>query len=165
MSTLEMAKLKGILQDTVIALGKGNSVSSGAVIEAVRQKDPRVIELVSRQLEDGMMHRVLSQLATRRPKDHDGQPDMFSDYSGIHQFIGVQIKRDGHFTTEWKSIEDATIRELGAWLSTDRRSSSTRRQRERGMAKLFRDASKAANGSMDMTVKAAMALKKAHGGR
>lgn len=135
------------------------SVSSGAAIEAVRKNNPEAIAAASRELEDGMMHRLVSQLATRRPKDSDG--DLFSDYPGVHQFIGIEIERDGRRVTEWKPIGLVTLRELAAWLDGDRKTSSTRRVRNAGMTKMLRDLSKAAKGAKDITVEAAMALREA----
>src|SRR5262249_7118029 len=105
MSTLEMSKLKGLLQDAVMKLGAEGSVSSAAVIDEVRKNNLKDIGAVSRELEDGMMHRLISQLATRRPKRHDGQPVMFADYPGIQQFIGIEIERDGQRIFEWKPLE------------------------------------------------------------
>ena len=163
MSTLEMKKLKGLLQETVIKLSAAGSVSSGAAIDALRKSDAATIQLASHELEDGMMHRLLSQLATRRPKNHDGQPDMFAGYPGLQQFIGIEVTRDGVHALEYKPIEKATLGELAAWLATERKTSVTRRQRNPGMAKLLRDLSKAAKGSKSITVGAAMALMRGTG--
>lgn len=149
----------------MIKLGATGSVSSGAVIEAVRNNNPDAIAAVSRELEDSMMHRLVSQLATRRPKDHDGEPDMFTDYSGVHQFIGIEIERDGRRAIEWKPIGQVTLRELAAWLDADRKTSTTRRGRNPGMTKMLRDLSGVAKGAKDITVEAAMALRRARGGK
>jgi hypothetical protein len=159
MSTLEMSKLKALLQEQVILLGTKGSVSSDAVINALRKTHPGAIKDVSRELEDAQMHRILSQLANRRPKDQGNEPDLFSDYSGIHQFIGIEAERDGHRSVEWKPIGTATLKELSVWIDSDRKSSTTRRQRESGMVKMLRDLSKAAKGDKDITVAEAMALR------
>jgi hypothetical protein len=165
MSTLEMSKLKSLLQEAVIKLGAEGSVSSAAVIDEVRKNNPKDIDVVSRELQDGMMQRLISQLATRRPKQSDGQPDMFAGYPGVKQFMAIEIERDGQRTVEWKPIEKTTLRELAGWLASERKTSRTRRQRHRGMATMLRDLSKAAKGNQNITVEEAMALKRAHGGR
>ena len=157
MSSLGMSKLKALLQDQVLQMGGTGSVSSSAVIEALRKAHPSAIKEVSRELEDGHLHRILSQLAGRRPKQSGNEPDLFSDYSGIHQFIGIEVERDGHRTVEWTSIGAAKLKELASWLSSDRKSSTTRRQRETGMAKMLRDLSKVTKGDTDVTVADAMA--------
>jgi hypothetical protein len=159
MSTLGMSKLKALLQEQVLLLGGKGSVSSSEVIEAVRKTYPRAIQEVSRELEDGQLHRILSQLANRRPKEKGNEPDLFSDYSGIHQFIGIEIEHDGHRVVEWKPIGTATLKELSSWLESDRKSSTTRRQRETGMVKLLRDLSKVAKGDTNLTVAEAIALR------
>jgi hypothetical protein len=163
MSTSEMSKLRGVLQDTVRQLGQAGSVSSGAVIDAVRTNNPEAIKPVSRQLEDGALHRLLSQLATRSPKD-DNQSAIFADYPGVRQYIGIEIERDGHRTTEWKLLSKATLRELTAWLATERKIIATRRERNPGMAKLLGDLSRVVS-SQDMTVQEALATRAAKKGR
>lgn len=132
------------------------------MIEAVRKNNSDLIRRASRQLEDGMMQRLISQLAARRPPNSD-QMDLFAGYQGVHQFIGVEIERDSERTFEWKLLRKSTLRELGLWLSVTRKTPRTRRQRNPGMVKLLRDLSKAANGDLEITVEAAMALKKAAG--
>jgi hypothetical protein len=112
-----------------------------------------------------MMARYISQLAVKRPKDLEGEPDMFADYPGVHQFMMVEVARDGASGSEWKPIEMITIGQLGAWLAEDRRTETTRRQREPGMAKLFRDASEVAKGRKDITIADAMKLRRARGGK
>jgi hypothetical protein len=111
------------------------------------------------------MGRILSQLAARRPKDHAREPDMFADYPGVHQFIGVEVEREGAKVSEWKPIDKVTLGELGSWLADDHRTETTRRQREPGMAKLFRDLSETAKGRKDITVAAAMKLRRARGSK
>lgn len=164
MSTLELKKLKSLLQETVVNLGAAGSVSSGAVIAALRKADPDSIEAANRELQDGMMHRLLSQIATRRPKNKDGQADFFAGYSGLQQIIGVDVVRGDHRSTEWKLLEKASLAELSAWLATDHRSIATRRQRKPGMTKLLRDLSKAAKGQHSMSVERAMKLLRSSGG-
>ena len=112
-----------------------------------------------------MMARYLSQLAATHPKDLDGAPDMFADYPGVHQFMMVEIEREGASGPEWKPIEQITLGELGGWLAEDRRTETTRRQREPGMAKLLRDLSEAAKGKKEITVGEAMKLRRARGGK
>jgi len=90
---------------------------------------------------------------------------MFADYTGVHQFIGIEIERDGQRLIEWKPIGKVTLRELATWLDSDRKTSTTRRQRNAGMAKMLRDLSKVAKGAKDATVEAAMALRRAQGGK
>lgn len=158
MSTLGMSKLKALLQHQALRMGSSGSVPPEAVIEAVRKAHPDAIRQVSRELEDGHMHSVLSRLASRRPKDNGNQADMFADYPGVRQLIGMEIERDGRRTVEYKPIGAATLEELDAWLSANRKSSATRRQRERGMVKMLRDLSKAAKGVTTMTVAEAMVL-------
>lgn len=160
MSALEVSKLKSVLQSTVNDLGEVGSVSSATVIEAVRKSDPDLIERASRYLEDGMMHRLLSQLAIRRPSNGD-QAELFGEYTGLHQFIGIEVDRDGQRVTEWKPLGKVTLRELGIWLSKVRKTSRTRRQRNPGMARLLRDLSKAAKGPLDITVETAIAMTEA----
>ena len=158
MSTLGMSKLKALLQEQALKMGGSGSVPSEVVIEAVRKAHPEAIRAVSRELEDGHMHSVLSRLAGRRPKDKGNQADMFADYPGVRQLIGIEIERDGRRAVEYKRIDVMTLEELDAWLSANRKSSATRRQRERGMVKMLRDLSKAAKGVTTMTVAEAMAL-------
>jgi hypothetical protein len=134
------------------------------VIAALRKSDPDVVEAASRELQDGMMHRLLSQLVTRRPNSKEGQPDFFAGYSGLQQIIGVEIVRDGRRSLEWRLLEKATLNEVAAWLAVDHRSTTTRRQRKPGMVKLFRDLSKAAKGQNNMTVGRAMTLWRSSGG-
>lgn len=141
------------------------SASSAAVIEAVRKAHPDAIKDASQELEDASMARLLSQLAARRPKDLDGEPDMFADYPGVHQFIGIEVERDGERMTEWKPIGKVTLRELDAWLAADHKTTTTRRQREPGMAKLLRDLSEAAKGRGNITVDAAMKIRRRRGGK
>lgn len=143
----------------------GASGSSGAVIEAVRKHHPSAIKAASLELENAMMARLLSQLAGRRPKDHAREPDMFADYPGVHQFIGVLVERDGERAPEWKPIDKVTLGELGGWIADDHRTETTRRQREPGMAKLLRDLSEAAKGKKDITVGDAIRLRRAKGGK
>jgi hypothetical protein len=133
------------------------------VIAALRKSDPEAIEAASRELQDGMMHRLLSQITTRRPKSKEGQPDFFAGYAKLQQIIGVEVVRDGRRSLELKLLEKATLSELAAWLAIDRRSSTTRRQRMPGMAKLLRDLSKAAKGQNSITVERAMALLRSSG--
>jgi hypothetical protein len=159
MSSLGMSKLKALLQDQVIQMGGTGSVSSADVIEALRKAHPSAIKEVSRELEDGQLHRILSQLAGRSPKEKGNEPDLFSDYSGVHQFIGIEIERDGHRVVEWKPIGATTLKELSSWLESDRKSSTTRRQRETGMVKMLRDLSKVAQGHTELTVAEALALR------
>ncbi|MFZ3312041.1 MAG: hypothetical protein WA280_22045, partial [Xanthobacteraceae bacterium] len=116
MSSLGISKLKGLLQEQVLKLGAEGSVSSGAVIEAVRRSHPEAIKAVSLELENGMMLRLISQLAARRPKDQRNTPDMFADYPGVHQFIGIEVERAGERLTEWKPIGKVTLGEFAAWL-------------------------------------------------
>lgn len=103
--------------------------------------------------------------ANLKKANHDGEPDMFADYTGVHQFIGIEIERDGQRLIEWKPIGKVTLRELATWLDSDRKTSTTRRQRNAGMAKMLRDLSKVAKGAKDATVEAAMALRRAQGGK
>jgi hypothetical protein len=145
-------------------LGEPDSVSSDAVIEAVRGSNPGAIALVSRLLENAHMRRRISQLAARRPKVSPDQDDLFADYSGVRQFIRIDVDRDGDHSEEWKKILKATLQELNEWLAADRRSSSTRRQRNPGMAKLVRDLSRIAKGNMSLTVEQALALRDREGG-
>lgn len=147
----------------MIKLSKSGSVSSGAVIDHLRKSDPDSVKRASRELEDGMMHRLLSQIATRRPNFLDGQSEMFADYPGLRQSIGIDVERDGVRSTEWKPISKLLLSELAAWLAQERKTPLTRRQRNPGMTKLLRDASKAAKGTMNITVEAAMKLKRARG--
>ena len=142
----------------------GESGSSAAVIDAIRKHHPAAIRAASQELENAMMARLLSQLAGRRPKDHAREPDMFADYPGVHQFIGVVVERDGEHHPEWRPIDKVTLDELGAWIADDHRTGTTRRQREPGMAKLLRDLSGAAKGRKDITVGEAMKLRRARGG-
>jgi hypothetical protein len=167
MSSLAMSKLKTLLQEQVLKQDEaGLSGSSGVVIDAVRKGNPEAIKDASQELENAAMVRILSQLAGRRPKDEaPDQPQMFSDYSGIRQFIGVDVERDGAKDTEWKPIRRVTLGELGGWLAEDHRTETTRRQREPGMARLFRDLSAVASGRKDITVGAAMKLRRAKGGK
>jgi hypothetical protein len=166
MSSLGMAKLKTLLQEQVLAQDKaGESGSSDAVIEAVRKADPDAIKAVSLELENGMMKRILSQLAARKPKEVDSEPNMFADYPGVHQFIGVQVERDGETVWEWRPIDHVTLSQFGAWMADDHRTETTRRQREPGMAKLFRDLSSVAKGRKDLTVTEAMKLLRGQGGK
>jgi hypothetical protein len=166
MSSLAVSKLKGLLQEQVTRQDKaGESGSSGAVIEAVRKAHPEAIKAASLEMENGMMARYISQLAAKRPKDLDGTPDMFADYPGVHQFMMIEIERKGASSPEWKPIEKITLGELGDWLAEDRRTETTRRQREPGMAKLLRDLSVVAKGRKDLTVAQAMKLRRAQGGQ
>lgn len=162
MSTLEMSKLKGVLESTVNQLGQAGSVSYGAVIEAVRKADPTAISAVTRELEDGMLHRILSQLSTRRPKDN-GQADLFEGYA-VQQFIGIEVERDGRRTVDLILLSKATLNQLAAWLSASRKTRQTRRQRNPGMNKLLRDLSKVAKGQHEMTVETAIKLLRGRGG-
>jgi hypothetical protein len=167
MSSLAISKLKTLLQEQVLKQDEaGLSASSGVVIDAVRKAHPEAIRAASIELENAALTRILSQLAGRRPKDDSAeQMPMFADYSGIRQFIGVEVEREGTKVTEWKPIRRVTIGELGGWLADDHRTEQTRRQREPGMAKLFRDVSAVANGRKDLTVDEAMKLRRARGGK
>lgn len=166
MSSLAISKLKGLLQDQVTKQDEaGDSGSSGAVIEAVRKAYPDAVKAASIELENASMARLLSQLSRRRQKaDAEAdQPDMFADYKGIHQFIGVIVEREGVPVPEWKPIKKVTLGELGVWLADDHKTDKTRRQREPGMVRLFRDLSETAKGRKDITVDAAMRLRRARG--
>lgn len=165
MSSLAISKLKTLLQEQVLKQDEaGLSASSGVVIDAVRKANPEAIKAASLELENAAMTRLLSQLAGRRPKDEaPNQQSLFADYSGIRQFIGVEVDREGVKATEWKPIRRVTIGELGSWLSNDHRTDLTRRQREPGMAKLLRDLSEVAKGRKDITIGEAMKLRRAKG--
>jgi len=128
------------------------------VVQSLRKTNPDAIEAVTRELEDGMMHRLLSQVAARRPKAPEGQADLFAGYPGLVQLISIEVIRDGRRTIEVKQLQNATLNELAAWLAQDHRSTMTRRQRKPGMTKLLRDLSKAAKGQMGMSVGKAMNL-------
>jgi hypothetical protein len=162
-----MSKLKTLLQDQVLKRDEaGLSASSGAVIDALRKENPGAIKDASEELENSAMTRVLSQLAGRRPKDEaPDQPQMFSEYAGVRQFIGVEVERQGAKATEWKPIRRVTLGELGSWLSNDHKTETTRRQREPGMTRMFRDLSLVAQGRKDITVSDAMKLRRARGGK
>ena len=164
MSTLEMKKLKSLLQESAIKLSDKDSVSFGAVIQELRKSDPKAIHAVTQELEDGMMHRLLSQIALRRPKAQEGQLDMFAGYSGLVQLIAINTVRDGRHITEFKQLPKAKLRDLATWLAADRKTTATRRQRNPGMAKLLRDLSKVSKGSDSMTVEQAMKLLRGKGG-
>jgi hypothetical protein len=166
MSSLAISKLKGLLQEQVLKQDEaGASGSSAAVIDAVRKAHPAAVKAASLELENGMMARLLSQTAGRRPKDRASEPDMFADYPGVHQFIGVEVERERGRAPEWKPIDKVTLRELSGWLADDHRTETTRRQREPGMTKLLRDLSEAAKGAKDITVGDAMKLRRARGGK
>ena len=171
MSSLAIQKLDTLLQDQVYKQDKaGASGSSDAVIEAVRREHPAAIRAASIELENDSMRRRLSRLGARRPnketaeEGEPGEPDMFAGYPGVRPFMRVQIKRDDKTGPEWKPLENITLGEFGAWLAEDRRTETTRRQREPGMAKLFRDLSEVAKGRKDITVRDAMKLRRARGG-
>jgi type II secretory pathway component PulJ len=167
MSSLAMAKLKGLLQEQVFKQDAARaSGSSAAVIEAVRKAHPEAVEAASLELENATMARMLSHLAARHPnEDESGEPSLFSDYPGVRQFIMVTVERDGESVPEWRPIEHVTLSELGTWIAEDRRTETTRRQREPAMAKLLRDCSEVAKGRKDMTIGEAMKLRRARGGK
>lgn len=148
----------------MVKLGQEGSISSGKVIAAVRKSTPDAVKLVSEELENLAMHWFFSRIAALTPKDQR-QIELFADYRGVHQFITVEVERDGQKDTEWKLLSKATLREVGAWLRRDRKKPTTKRVREPGMAKMLRDLSKAAKGKQDITVEAALALKAAQGGK
>jgi hypothetical protein len=58
-----------------------------------------------------------------------------------------------------------TLRQFAEWLADDHRTETTRRQREPGMAGLYRDLSETAKGRKDLTVGEAMKLRRAKGGK
>ena len=166
MSSLAVSKLKGLLQEQIAQrAAAGESGSSAAVIDAVRKANPEAIKAASLEMENAMMARYISQLAIKQPKHLDGAPDMFADYPGVHQFMRVQVQRDGTDGPEWQLIGKVTLGELGEWLGQDRRTKTTRRGREPGMAKLLRDLSDVAKGRKDITVEDAMKLRRARGGK
>jgi hypothetical protein len=155
MSKLEMSKLKTVLQDETVRLAQTDSVSWDAVIRAARISSPEIFEALGRRLADSAVRKILSQQATRKPQTPASQ-GIFAGYVGLHQFIPVLVSRDGKPKIEWKLLEKATLREIGAWLAEEHKSALTRRQRNPGTAKLLRDLSKVPN-SLDMTVEQAAA--------
>lgn len=163
MSKLDVSKLKSLLQQAANERGKRTSFSFDAAIKAVRDSHPEAIECISRLLQDATMHRYLSQMGERRPRVGDDQLELaFAGYSGLRQWIPV-VGEDGQETTEFSLLLKTKLRSIGTWLSAERRSSSTRRQRNPGMAKLLRDLSKAAKGNLDLTVEEAMKLRRGEG--
>jgi hypothetical protein len=160
MSKIDLAKLKTLLQETMVKLGRDGSISSSKVMAAVRKSNPEAVALASEDLENLAMHWFFSRIAAHTPKD-TRQAELFAEYRGLHQFITVEIKSGGKTHIEWKLLSKATLREVGAWLRRDRKKPNTKRVREPGMAKMLRDLSKAARGNQDITVEAALALKAA----
>ena len=161
-----MSKLKTLLQEQVFKQAKaGESGSSDAVIDAATEANPEAVNDAIQELARGMMKRILSQLAARKPQEIDSEPNMFADYPGVHQFIGVLVERDGETAWEWRPIDNVTVGQLGAWMADDHRTETTRRQREPGMAKLFRDVSATAKGRKDLTVAETLKLRRAQGGQ
>jgi hypothetical protein len=166
MSSLAISKLKTLLQEQVLKQAEaGESGSSSAVIDAVRKHHPAAIKAASVELENAAMGRLLSQGAGRKPMDLDGAPDLFAGYPGLHQSITIPVERDNKRGPEWKPILTVTLGELAEWLNDDHKTDRTRRQRERGMAKLLRDLSDVAKGRKDLTVAEVMKLRRARGGK
>jgi hypothetical protein len=154
MSKLDVAKLKGLLQQAANEQGQKGSFSFDAAIKIVRTRNPEAIKKVSVVLEDATMHRYLSQIGERKPRTDDDQAEMsFADYPGVRQWIPVG---EGEFIL----VTDATLRQINNWLIDDRKRSSTRRQRNPGTVKMVRNLSKLA-GTMDITVSKALALRPA----
>jgi hypothetical protein len=158
MSKMDLSKLKTLLQETMVTLAQGGSISSASVIDAVRKRNPDDVRLVAEELENMAMHVLFSRIAALKPKD-ERQTELFANYSGIHQFITIEVPGYNRTEPQWKLLSKATLREVGAWLRRDRKRPITRRVRERGMATMLRDLSKAAKGRQDITVEAALALK------
>ena len=75
------------------------------------------------------------------------------------------VQRKGVPVPEWKPIDKVTLGELHGWLADDHKTDKTRRQREPGMVKLFRDLSETAKGRKDITVGDALKLRRARGGK
>lgn len=132
------------------------------MIESARKRDPAAIRSLSRDLEDIALARLLGQVAARKPVA-DGQTELFGEYPGLHQLLGIEVEQDGRRVVHYKLLPKMTLRELGAWLSTEHKKSSTRRQRNPGMVKLLRDLSRIA-GSQDVTIEDAMAARAARRG-
>lgn len=167
MSSLAVSKLKGLLQEQVSKQHEaGKSGSSAAVIEAVWKDHPDAVQAAAVEYANSMMARLLSQLANQCPTEQEqAQPDLFEGYSGLHQFISIPVERDGVTALEWVPLPRANLGQLAGWLADDHRTETTRRQREPGMARLLRDLSQAAGGRKDITVEAAMKLRRARGGK
>jgi hypothetical protein len=147
----------------MVNLGRDGSISSARVIDAVRKSNPEAVTLASQELENLAMHWFFSRIAALTPKD-SRQAELFAEYRGLHQFITVEGGGDGQASLEWKLLSKATLREVGAWLRRDRKKPNTKRVREPGMAKMLRDLSKAVGGNQDITVEAALAIKRASAG-
>jgi hypothetical protein len=166
MSSLAISKLKTLLQEQVLKQDEaGESGSSAAVIEAVWKNHPEAVKTAAVEYANSMMARLLGQLANCNPTHQEAQGDLFEGYSGLRRSISVPVERDGKTEQEWKPLTKATLGQLGSWLSDDHRTDETRRQREPGMAKLFRDLSETAKGRKDLTVEDAMKLRRARGGK
>lgn len=144
----------------MVKLGRDGSISSAAVIDAVRKSNPEAVAAASMDLENLAMHWFFSRIAALTPKDNR-QAELFAEYRGLHQFITVEVGRNGQTNIEWKLLAKATLREVGAWLRRDRKKPNTKRVREPGMAKMLRDLSKVARGNQDITVEAALVIKAA----
>lgn len=99
----------------MLALEGEGQTKTASIIRALRLRFSGDIQKASRRLEDIALTKLISEVASRRPRTADATHDLFAAFDGLPQHIAIPGTADEKGQLTRKTIPLATFSEARAW--------------------------------------------------